>query len=472
MAMPAAGHLDRLAARREGLADDARPFGQHARLGEAATARGRVEHLAEQVGQAPQAAAAAHRLAARGALAASALLAHPARPVVHRPRSSPVLGWGILAARTGLPAHRFRLARAEPHEPSTIYHKCRLATNARGVPGDAGPGDRPPARLVRPASPAAALAGRARAPPGALSRALERGHAAADHGGDRGRTLRRPSWRGFRPRLARRGNARPTSCMPGRASATTGAPVRLHACAKAVARAPWRSVAGKRGARCARCPGIGAYTARAILAIAFDRRPCRSMPTSPRVLARRHGIETPLPEALKELQAPADALASLRRPGDVAQALMDLGAMVCRPRAAALRGLPLAVGLHRACGRAAPSGCRGVPPRRERPVRRGLAFLLTRQDGAILFRRRPESGLLGGLHELPGSPWLAGPLRLPASLGHAPVAADWRLARRAGDPRLHPFRPGVDARRGAHRAAAARASGARRTGCTSWRCRR
>ena len=67
---------------------------------------------------------------------------------------------------------------------------------------------------------------------------------------------------------------------------------------------------------------------------------------------------------------------------------------------------------------------------------RGLAFLLTRQDGAILFRRRPENGLLGGLHELPGSPWLAGPLQVPASLGHAPVAADWRLAR---EPVTHGF---------------------------------
>ncbi len=106
MAMAAAGQLDRLAARREGLADDARPVGQHARLGEATAARGRIEHLAEQVGQAPQTAAAAHRLAARGALALASV-AHPGR-VVHRARSSPNRR-GNPAARTGLPAHRFRL---------------------------------------------------------------------------------------------------------------------------------------------------------------------------------------------------------------------------------------------------------------------------------------------------------------------------------------------------------------------------
>jgi A/G-specific adenine glycosylase len=62
-----------------------------------------------------------------------------------------------------------------------------------------------------------------------------------------------------------------------------------------------------------------------------------------------------------------------------------------------------------------------------RPVRRGLAFLLTRADGAILFRRRPAEGLLGGLHELPSSPWREGTLALEAALDHAPAAAGWRV---------------------------------------------
>jgi A/G-specific adenine glycosylase len=56
-----------------------------------------------------------------------------------------------------------------------------------------------------------------------------------------------------------------------------------------------------------------------------------------------------------------------------------------------------------------------------------LAFLLTRADGAILFRRRPPDGLLGGLHELPSSPWQDGPMQLDAAWRHAPTPADWRL---------------------------------------------
>jgi A/G-specific adenine glycosylase len=119
----------------------------------------------------------------------------------------------------------------------------------------------------------------------------------------------------------------------------------------------------------------------------------------------------------------------------VAQALMDLGATVCRPRLPRCEACPW----QSACIAHAAGSAERLPrraARRERPVRRGVAFLLTRQDGAILFQRRPASGLLGGLHELPGSPWLAGPLRLPASLEHAPVAADWRLAR---EPVIHGF---------------------------------
>jgi A/G-specific adenine glycosylase len=66
-------------------------------------------------------------------------------------------------------------------------------------------------------------------------------------------------------------------------------------------------------------------------------------------------------------------------------------------------------------------------PRRARPLRRGLAFLLARPDGAILFRRRPTEGLLGGLHELPSSPWQEGPLVVERALDHAPARLDWRV---------------------------------------------
>ncbi len=145
-----------------------------------------------------------------------------------------------------------------------------------------------------------------------------------------------------------------------------------------------------------------------------------------RVLARLHRVETPLPAALPELNALAAALAGDRRPADVAQALMDLGATLCRPRRPRCPDCPW-----RAACAAHAAGIAEQLPRRAarpaRPVRRGLAFLLARPDGAILFRRRPADGLLGGLHELPSSPWQEGELALEAALAHAPAAADWRL---------------------------------------------
>ncbi len=173
-------------------------------------------------------------------------------------------------------------------------------------------------------------------------------------------------------------------------------------------------------------PGIGPYTASALGAIAFGQPAVPVDGNVLRVLARLHRVETPLPAALPELNARAAALASERRPADVAQALMDLGATLCRPRRPRCPECPW----REACAAHAAGSAEQLPRRAARParpVRRGLAFLLARPDGAILFRRRPAEGLLGGLHELPSSPWQEGELALEAALGHAPAAADWRL---------------------------------------------
>ncbi len=199
----------------------------------------------------------------------------------------------------------------------------------------------------------------------------------------------------------------------------------LHALARAV-------VAGHAGrlpadpAALRALPGIGPYTASALLAIAFGQPAVPVDGNVLRVLARLYRVERPLPAAAPELNARAQALASPRRPGDLAQALMDLGATLCRPRAPRCPACPWrgACAAH-AAGLAEQLPRRAVRP--VRPVRRGLAFLLARADGAMLFRRRPAEGLLGGLHELPSSPWQEGELSVAAALGHAPAAAEWRL---------------------------------------------
>ena len=199
----------------------------------------------------------------------------------------------------------------------------------------------------------------------------------------------------------------------------------LHACARAlVERQGGRIPADDAALRA--LPGIGPYTAAALCAIAFDRPAVPVDGNVLRVMARLHRVETPLPRAALELRRRAGELASSVRPGDVAQALMDLGATVCRPRRPECAACPW----QEAC-LARQAGVAALLPRRTartpRPLRRGLAFLLSRGDGAILFRRRPSEGLLGGLHELPSSPWREGALELAAALRHAPLAAEWRL---------------------------------------------
>ena len=152
-------------------------------------------------------------------------------------------------------------------------------------------------------------------------------------------------------------------------------------------------------------PGVGAYTAAAVAAIAFDQPANVVDGNVERVMARLHAVEISLPAAKPTLHALAGALITDHRPGDWAQALMDLGATVCRPKAPACDACPLAD----LCAARA-GGAPETYPRRtakvERPRRFGAAFVLTsgRQVGLI---RRPPKGLLGGMLALPTTAWRA-----------------------------------------------------------------
>jgi A/G-specific adenine glycosylase len=166
-------------------------------------------------------------------------------------------------------------------------------------------------------------------------------------------------------------------------------------------------------------PGIGPYTSAAIAAIAFDEPAAVLDGNVERVLARLFCIETPLPAAKPELMAIADALTPMQRPGDFAQAMMDLGATICTPRAPGCGICPLM----ELC-EARPAGIQAEFPRKapkpEKPTRHGIAYLARRSDGAWLLERRPDRGLLGGMLGWPGSDWSAAPMPAP------PLAAEWR----------------------------------------------
>ena len=172
-------------------------------------------------------------------------------------------------------------------------------------------------------------------------------------------------------------------------------------------------------------PGIGRYTAAAIAAIAHDRPATVVDGNVERVIARLRAVETPLPAAKPALYALAAALTPRVRPGDYAQALMDLGASVCTPRKPQCLVCPW----QGACAGHARGLAENLPrrtPKKPRPLRHGVAFWLMRADGAVLLRRRPETGLLGGMIELPSTPWRDAPWGLAEAAAHAPQERPWQ----------------------------------------------
>ncbi|WP_299044896.1 A/G-specific adenine glycosylase [uncultured Tateyamaria sp.] len=152
-------------------------------------------------------------------------------------------------------------------------------------------------------------------------------------------------------------------------------------------------------------PGIGPYTAAAIASIAYDLRHVVVDGNVERVMARMFDEHTPLPASKPILTAYADQLTPRDRPGDHAQAVMDLGATICSPRSPACGICPWRDPCQaRAAGTAA-----GLPrktPKKPKPIRHGTVYLARRSDGAWLVETRPEKGLLGGMMGWPGTEWL------------------------------------------------------------------
>lgn len=177
----------------------------------------------------------------------------------------------------------------------------------------------------------------------------------------------------------------------------------LHACAKQVA-TEHGGVFPDTEAELLKLPGIGPYTAAAIAAIVFDQPATVVDGNVERVMARLHAVTTTLPGAKAELRDLAQRLTPMKRPGDYAQAVMDLGATICTPRKPACTACPW-----REYCAAYARGIADQLPRREakkfKPTRRARIYWLESGDGHVLTRTRPPRGLLGGMAEIPSAPW-------------------------------------------------------------------
>ena len=193
----------------------------------------------------------------------------------------------------------------------------------------------------------------------------------------------------------------------------------LLACARAVTR-EHNGVFPDSEAGLLALPGVGAYTAAAVAAIAFGRPANVVDGNVERVMARLFAVETPLPAAKPGLKRLAGSLVAGDRPGDWAQALMDLGATVCRPGKPLCDRCPLTPW----CAGYASGRPERYPlksAKADRPRRQGVAWVLRDGEGRVALVRRPDKGLLGGMLGLPTSDWSATAADIPP-----PAPAEWR----------------------------------------------
>jgi A/G-specific adenine glycosylase len=178
-------------------------------------------------------------------------------------------------------------------------------------------------------------------------------------------------------------------------------------------------------------PGLGAYTAAAVAAIAFGRRAVVVDANVERVVTRLFALDEALPGARPAIRALTDTITPDLRAGDFAQALMDMGATVCTTRAPRCLLCPIAADCRaRALGE--PERFPVKAPKKAKPTRKGRAFWIER-DEQVWLVRRADKGMLGGMRALPDDGWSA------RSDGHGepPIAGRWESAGRVGHVFTH-----------------------------------
>ena len=167
-------------------------------------------------------------------------------------------------------------------------------------------------------------------------------------------------------------------------------------------------------------PGIGPYTASAICAIAFDKAETVVDVNVERVVSRLFAVKEPLPASKPELMALAETLTPRNRPGDYAQAIMDLGATVCTSKRPVCGLCPW----REACRARESGNVANLPkklPKKRKPTRNGVVYFVEREDGALLLETRTKSGLLGGMLGWPSTEWEEKPKNA------TPLDADWTV---------------------------------------------
>ena len=167
-----------------------------------------------------------------------------------------------------------------------------------------------------------------------------------------------------------------------------------------------------------RLPGIGPYTAAAISAIAFGRQSTVLDANVERVISRLYAVTVPLPDSKSKLRILANGLTPKNRPGEYAQAMMDLGATICSQKPDC-ETCPISSDCM-AYKQGIAANLPRIRPKPAKPIRFGAAYFVQRKDDAVLLETRPAKGLLGGMLALPSTEWTEQEyIEVP------PVNADW-----------------------------------------------
>ena len=172
-------------------------------------------------------------------------------------------------------------------------------------------------------------------------------------------------------------------------------------------------------------PGIGPYTAAAISAIAFNQITAPVDGNIERVISRLHAIDEPVRQSKNRVQKLAARIVPADRPGDFAQALMDLGATICRPKSPKCDECPWST----TCLASRRGAAENYPvklPKKPKPTRYGVAFWLKNKEGAVWVRKREPRGLLGGMIEIPSTEWREQAWAETEVAEQAVLNVDWR----------------------------------------------
>ncbi|EJF81533.1 A/G-specific adenine glycosylase [Candidatus Bartonella washoeensis] len=168
--------------------------------------------------------------------------------------------------------------------------------------------------------------------------------------------------------------------------------------------------------------GIGDYTAAAIAAIAFNHPVAVVDSNVERVVTRLFAITSLLPKAKAEIKEKTQKVTDLNRPGDFAQAMMDLGATICTPRKPSCYLCPLQ-SLCQAEKMQIAESFPNKAPKKERPFKIGAAFVVLNENKQIYLEKRQGKKLLGGMTQIPNNIGINEQKRLE----NAPFTADWQF---------------------------------------------